>query len=304
MSPEATAPAADSKQPLDEVMLAMDVVDTLRRRERLVQRELDVAGREEDLKERLRKIYAAQGIEVPDRILEEGVAALKEDRFVYQPPQGGLGVKLARLYVTRGRWGKWVLGGIGLVLAALLLNYFVVVAPRAALPDELAAAHAQAVALAETEHAKTVASGLLHSAQAALAERDTDAARQALRSLEDLQTALAQEYSLRIVNRPGERSGVWRVPDINTEARNYYLIVEAIDPTGRALEVPVTSEENGRTERVTKWGLRVDEATFQQVARDKQDNGIIERDNFGHKARGHLVPDYALPTTGGAITQW
>jgi hypothetical protein len=308
MSPEATAPAvppgAGSKQPLDEVMLAMDVVDTLRRRERLVQRELDVAGREEDLKERLRKIYAAQGIEVPDHVLEEGVAALGEDRFVYQPPRGGLGVKLARLYVTRGSWGKWVLGGFGLVLAVLVIGYVVFVAPRAALPEALAAAHARAVALAETGHSKTVASGLLHSAQAALAERDTDAARQALRALEDLQTALAQEYSLRIVNRPGERSGVWRVPDVNTEARNYYLIVEAIDPAGRVLEVPITSEETGRTERVARWGVRVNEATFQQVARDKQDNGIIENDNFGHKARGHLLPDYAMPTAGGAITQW
>jgi hypothetical protein len=91
---------------LDEVMLAMDVVDTLRRRERLVKRELDAEGREEDLKERLRKIYHAQGIEVPDHILEEGVAALKEDRFVYKPPLEGLGIKLARLYVARGRWGK------------------------------------------------------------------------------------------------------------------------------------------------------------------------------------------------------
>ena len=36
-------------KPLDEVMLAMDVVDTLRRRDRLVQRELDVEGREQKL---------------------------------------------------------------------------------------------------------------------------------------------------------------------------------------------------------------------------------------------------------------
>ncbi|MGB5297749.1 MAG: DUF6384 family protein, partial [Thiogranum sp.] len=71
------------KQPLDDVMLAMDVVDTLRRRRRLVERELDAEGREQDLKQRLRKIYTAQGIEVPDHVLEEGVAALKEERFVY-----------------------------------------------------------------------------------------------------------------------------------------------------------------------------------------------------------------------------
>ncbi len=74
------------KPPLDEMMLAMDVVDTLRRRQRLVEREFDSEGREQDLKQRLRKIYAAQGIEVPDHVLEEGVAALREERFVYKSP--------------------------------------------------------------------------------------------------------------------------------------------------------------------------------------------------------------------------
>jgi hypothetical protein len=285
-------------------MLAMDVVDTLRRRERLVKRELDAEGREEDLKERLRTIYHAQGIEVPDHILEEGVAALKEDRFVYKPPSDGLGVKLARLYVGRGRWGKWVLGGIGALAAAWAINYFVFVAPDAALPDQLVAAHAQAVEVAESEDGKEAAERLLNAGEAAVRDQDTDAAREALRSLEDLRNGLAQEYSLRIVDRPDERSGVWRVPDVNTRARNYYLIVEAVDATGRVLEVPVTSEETGGTEPVTRWGLRVDEETFERAARDKRDNGIIERNVVGHKQRGHLTPEYELRTTGGAITRW
>lgn len=299
------APAtAGAKQPLDEVMLAMDVVDTLRRRERLVQRELDVEGREQDLKERLRKIYHAQGIEVPDRILEDGVAALREDRFVYKPPSDGLGVKLAQLYVSRGQWGKWVLGGIGALVAVLAIYWFVVVAPEAALPQELAQAHARAAEIAGSDEARERAERLLNAGKAALAEEDTGAAREALRSLEHLRTSLEQEYSLRIVNRPGEQSGVWRVPDINTRARNYYLIVEAIDPTGRVLEVPVMNEETGKTERVSKWGLRVDEEIFERVARDKQDNGIIEGDHFGDKKRGDLTPSYEIPTSGGAITQW
>jgi hypothetical protein len=310
MSAEKTATATaapavtGAKQPLDEVMLAMDVVDTLRRRERLVKRELDAAGREEDLKERLRKIYRAQGIEVPDRILEGGVAALKEGRFVYKPPTHGLGVKLARLYVSRGLWGKWVLGGVGVLVAAWVINYLVFVAPDAALPDELVEAHAQVVEIAESDAAKARAEGLLNAGNAALGAEDKDAAREALRSLEDMRTSLEQAYSLRIVNRPGERSGVWRVPDVNTRARNYYIIVEAIDPTGRVLTVPITSEESGKTERVTKWGLRVDEETFERVARDKQDNGIIERDRFGYKDRGYLLPEYEMDTSGGAITQW
>jgi hypothetical protein len=295
---------AGAKQPLDEVMLAMDVVDTLRRRERLVKQELDAQGREEDLKERLHKIYHAQGIEVPDHIIQEGVAALKEDRFVYKPPSESIGVKLARLYVSRGRWGKWVLGGVGVLIAAWAINYFVLVAPQAALPEKLSEAHAQVVEIAESDEVKERAEGVLNAGRAALGEDATDAAREALSSLKDMRTTLEREYALRIVNRPGERSGVWRVPDINTRARNYYIIVEAIDPTGKVLTVPITSEETGKTERVTKWGLRVDEDTFERVARDKQDNGIIERDRVGYKSRGYLMPKYEMRTSGAAITQW
>ncbi|ABA57709.1 hypothetical protein Noc_1208 [Nitrosococcus oceani ATCC 19707] len=306
MNTEATSATAgaSAKQPLDEIMLAMDVVDTLRRRERLVKREIEVEGREQDLKERLRKIYQAQGIEVSDRILAEGVAALREDRFVYKPPAESFHVKLARLYVSRNRWGKWLLGGIGVLIIAWTVNYFVFVAPSKALPEEIATVHAEVTEIARSDRARERAEQLLNAGQTALDNENKDAARQALRLLEDLRTRLEQEYTLRIVNRPREQSGVWRVPDINTRARNYYLIVEAIDPSGKVLTVPVTNEETGKIERVTQWGLRVDEATFQRVARDKQNNGIIEEDRVGHKKRGYLRPDYKIRTTGGAITQW
>jgi hypothetical protein len=145
---------------------------------------------------------------------------------------------------------------------------------------------------------------LLNAATVALQGGDTGAARQALESLEAMRAVLDQQYTLRIVNRPGEMTGVWRVPDINTGARNYYIIVEAVDPTGRALRVPITSEETGTTEVVSRWGLRVDEGTFRQIANDKRDDGILQQDRFGTKRRGFLEPDYQLPTTGAAITHW
>ena len=63
------------KAPLDELMLAMDVVDTLRHREDLIAREFNEEGRENDLIARLRQIYRDQGIEVPDNVLAEGVKA-------------------------------------------------------------------------------------------------------------------------------------------------------------------------------------------------------------------------------------
>ena len=113
--------AKQDKPPLDDIMLAMDVVDTLRHRQLLVERELKTEDRDAKMKQRLREIYASQGIDVPDHVLEQGVAALKEGRFVYQPPSGGLQTSLARLYISRDKWGKPVLLVLGFVLVEGML---------------------------------------------------------------------------------------------------------------------------------------------------------------------------------------
>ncbi|WP_058553774.1 DUF6384 family protein [Thiohalocapsa sp. ML1] len=298
------AAAGTATPPLDDVMLAMDVVDTLRRKERLVQRELDSGEREQALKERLRKIYAAQGIEVSDAVLAEGVRALEEDRFVYKPPPKSFARTLARLYVNRGRWGKWAAGLLAAVAVLAVAWQLLVVAPRAALPERLQALHAEVTALAVEPAADAKADTLLAAGKRALRDGDTAAADAALADLKTLRAQLELEYSLRIVSRPGERSGVWRIPDVNTGARNYYLIVEAIGPRGEVLTLPITSEETGKTKRVSTWGVRVDEATFERVAADKRDDGIIQADLVGRKAAGRLTPDYTMRTTGAAITEW
>jgi hypothetical protein len=295
---------ARSAQPLDEVMLAMDVVDTLRRRQRLVERELDAEGREQDLRERLRKIYAAQGIDVPDHVLDEGVAALKEERFVYKPPPESLGTRLARVYVSRARWGKWVMGGFAALLGAWLLYHVMVVAPRSELPERLQAAYQAVVAAAQSDAAEQQAEQLYSTARTALNSGQEKRAETALESLRELRAVLQQSYTLQIVSRPGEKSGVWRVPDANPDARNYYIIVEAVAADGGTLQVPVVNEETGRTERAAKWGLRVEEDVFRRIAADKQDDGIIQQREFGVKRSGQLQPEYRIPTTGAAITQW
>ena len=297
------APPSD-KPPLDEMMLAMDVVDTLRRRQRLVEREFDSEGREKDLKQRLRKIYAAQGIEVPDHVLEEGVAALREERFDYKSPAKSLATRLAHVYVTRARWGKWVLGGIAAMLLAWLAYYFMVVMPRGELPERLESAYQSVVEVAKSAAPGQQAQQLYQAATTALQRDDEDGARQALESLQELRNTVEQAYSLQIVSRPGEQSGVWRIPDANPDARNYYIIVEAVSVDGSLLQVPVVNEESGRIEHVSKWGLRVDEDVFQRIAADKQDDGIIQQRKFGVKQSGQLQPDYLIPTTGAAITQW
>ena len=293
-----------TKQPLDEVMLAMDVVDTLRHRRKLVDQELASDERDQVMMERLRKIYTAQGIEVSDRILEEGVQALKEERFVYSPPQPGLGTSLANLYVSRDRWGKWVVGALGALAIGAAAYYFLVIGPRSQLPSQIADMRDQVIAVSSDEQANDSARALFLQAQASIRKGDTEAAEASLAAMTELRNELEQVYTVRIVNKPGERSGVWRVPNLNESARNYYVIVEAIDRSGQPVEVRVTDEETGKIARVSQWGLRVDKPVFDQIAADKQDDGIIQNNRFGVKQRGELEPEYTFPTSGAAITNW
>ena len=76
--------------------MAMDVVDTLRHRERLIERELNEEVREEQLIARLRALYMSQGLDVPDSVIAQGVKALKDSRFVYTLPKPSFERSLGR----------------------------------------------------------------------------------------------------------------------------------------------------------------------------------------------------------------
>jgi Family of unknown function (DUF6384) len=298
----------ESKPPLDEVMLAMDVVDTLRHRERVVERALTADDRDQELVERLKEIYAGQGIEVSDAIVSQGVRDLRADRFVYAPPPPSFGRTLARLYVTRRRWAP--AAGIGTaVIAVLLLGYQVCVrgpelAAIAALPAELEQVYTAVVDLAEAPELDTRAESIRNGGRFALAGGDYDAARLAISDLESMRSELALSYDVRVRSAPGELSGVWRIPDTNPNAQNFYLVVEAIGEDGKPIRLPITNQETGRTSRVTRWAQRVDESMFQAIAADKQDDGIIQGATIGRKRAGVLDPVFVSGVENGAITEW
>jgi hypothetical protein len=300
--------SANTAAELDDVMLAMDVVDTIRHRELIVERELNSEQRREQLMAKLKSLYAAQGLDVPDHILAEGVAALEEDRFAYTPPESGLQTTLAHWYVNRSRWGKPLLAVLALALIAIVAWQLLVVRPEAArvaaIPTTLQTSYQAAIDVATVDSAQERAAELLARGEAALGRGDTAEANEAIEALESLRAMLEQSYELRVVSRPGELSGVWRVPEANPGARNYYLIVEAIDGNGNALAMPVRNEEDGRVYTVEKWGVRVDQATFDRIAADKRDDGIIQDYVLAVKESGRLQPEYRISTTGTAITEW
>lgn len=312
MSAEATA----AKPPLDDVMLAMDVVDTLRHRQDLVVRELSDEARETQLIEKLRQIYREQGIEVSDAILREGVAALDESRFAYAPPKPGLAVSLAKFYVGRKKWGPAALA-IFLILFIGLGGYYLGYKPFQAsqaeaarvelsekLPAQMDALYQSIFDETKVQQAAVEAEEMRNRGKSAAAEGNREGAVAAIESLTALRDTLRQEYNLRVVNREGVQSGFWTFPEINTEATNYYVVVEALDPDGKALSLPILNEENGETETVSIWGVRVPEDVYRSVEADKKDDGIIQRNIVGLKQYGYLEVTYAVPVLGGAVTKW
>jgi hypothetical protein len=297
-------------------MIAMDVVDTLRHREDLVRRELDEEGREAELIERLHKIYRDQGIEVPDRVLLDGVKALKESRFVYTPPPRGWKRTLLTAWARRDVYGRRA--GISAALLAAGLGGYYLVEVRPArlakeqarieltetLPKALRQAHANVVAIATDPEAKQKADALLADGERAVGSGNRAGAARISAELTALADDLAREYTLTIVSRPGEATAVWRRPPGRSGARNYYLIVEAVAPDGRRLSVPIRNEETGETEVVTRFGVRVPQAVYEAVRQDKADDGIVQKNRFGIKRRGTLAIDYQMPFEGGFITRW
>lgn len=312
MTDTAVAPAAPAAErppaQLDDIMLAMDVVDTLRHDQKVTDRELAEADREDDLIERLRQIYKNQGIAVPDEILRQGVKALREERFVYKPPHESFSIRLARLYVTRSRWGKWALGAVAAVAIGLGTLAWQGHAARVELSQTIPAAIERLSADinrdATIDAVRQRVASIATDGRTAARDGKAAAARAAVTDLEQLRDAVRTEYDVRIVSRPGESTGVWRRPRRNPNAMNYYLIVEAIGRDGRAMARPITSEEDGNTQTVTKWGVRVPESLYRQVEADKRDDGIVQNNILGRKPRGQIDPVWREPLPGGAITTW
>lgn len=300
--------ATVNKAPLEDLMAAMDVVDTLRHQQGMVERELDGEGRRERLLQRLRKLYAAQGIEVPDAVLQEGIDALEQERFQYTPVARSWKTRLAKIWVSRTRWGKPV-GFLALVASLFSGFYFVNdVMPerqlRSELPQEVQTSLQEIRQLAKNPDIVSDAEQSATQARRAISQQQWPQAQQIVGTMQSVVEQLENEYSIRVVSRPRESSGVWRVPPNNPSGRNYYLIVEAVDKQNNVLALDILNQENNKRERRETWGLRVSEQAFHSVAADKEDDGIIQANIVGRKELGYLQPSFSVATTGATITEW
>ena len=392
--------AAPDKQ-FDDVLVAMDVVDTLRHEHDLVETELSGEARSAALVEKLRGIYRAQGLDVPDEVLRKGVTALEERRFVHDPLKPGLNRTLATIYVRRSKYAlRTAVAAVAIVAAVALpktIYHYTVTVPaeRAAkelnillsekLPRELDdAAKAALLAgkdLPNVDAQRSSVERLILDGHAAIAAKDADKARKAITSINGIRkefeaTAIARQkeieakavagqltaeaatliadarsaakepsavsavetlavdlervakagdrgayntakaklvnltdeiklpLAIKIVDRPGEKSGVWRMRNNDPKTKVFYLVVEAVRPDGTTVPRQIRNVETDRTESVRTWAIRVPEATYNKVGKDKTSDGIINERDVGAKPAGALGIVWTVTTGGETITKW
>ena len=323
-SAAASGSPAPAPQKLDELMLAMDVVDTLRHQENLVARELDETRREASLIERLRQIYRGQGIEVPDRVLAGGRAGAQGKPLRLYPaaarprPDARPGVGQPR----PGRQGAARPSGARPASAGARIRSGWC-ARRSSGPSRRArkpsGSSANSPTFCRAPWSRAIrrswrkrgwtrrASGPIKSLPTA-ARRSRAGTRRARRrpsaTWRNCGPTCGASTCCASSPAPASRPASGASRPATRSARNYYVVVEPVAPDGRILSLPVTSEEDGRTQTVSKWAVRVSEDVFNQVRRDKNDDGIVQRNRLGEKRRGYLDVDYLMPVLGGAILSW
>lgn len=136
-----------------------------------------------------------------------------------------------------------------------------------------------------------------------IADIDADNAKLIISDLNSKYSLLQQEYQVRIVNKPGVKSGIDRyfTDSEGTRVSGYYLIVEAVDSNGNILPRDVFNSENGEKEKVYMWGEEVPLEVYERVKNDKLDNGIIDNNIFANKPRGYTKEQTVFVDNQGKI---
>jgi hypothetical protein len=171
------------------------------------------------------------------------------------------------------------------------------------------AAHDELVAIAADADARQRIEAIAGRARTAHAANRLGDLQTAARSLAQLGERLRETWTVRIVSRSGEDTGVERTNAGRTSG--LYLIVEAVDANGNVLPRSMRNAEDGRTETVRKWGEQIPEAIWDRVVADKQADGIVDDAEFAKKEVGRYDEVVVFADANGKplrrgrqITRW
>lgn len=106
------------------------------------------------------------------------------------------------------------------------------------------------------------------------------------------------KVTYRVVDRDGEKSGFWRMRGKDESTKEWFVVVEAIDSKGTAIEMPVMSADTKEIKQVSKWAIRVTEKEFMRLSDEKKTNGVIADATIGEASSRTTPPTWNVDTAG------
>lgn len=138
----------------------------------------------------------------------------------------------------------------------------------------------------------------------ALAARNWKTAQDTVARAKDLTAQIEQPYSYRVVIEPGTYSVFWKQPDRRSEVKAWYVLVDAIDPLGKPVRIPIRDAENGTVVSTSRFGVGLQKHAFDRLYAEKARTGFIADRTMANKPSGTLKVTYAVDTNGLQVTTW
>jgi hypothetical protein len=111
-------------------------------------------------------------------------------------------------------------------------------------------------------------------------------------------------YKMQIVDRPGISAGV-ELTDKETGVPAWYLIVEAVSPSGVVKPLEIKDRNRKPTRTVSLWGIRVTKEAFLRLKADKKADGVLDDNIAGEKPAGTLQVNWGVDDVNGqTINYW
>jgi hypothetical protein len=133
---------------------------------------------------------------------------------------------------------------------------------------------------------------------------DLNAYGEVLERFKSLSGYILTPYKIQVVDRPRVSAGV-ELTDKESNAPAWYVIVEAVSPSGvvKALEIKDRNRKPTRT--VPVWGIRVTKEAYLKLKMDKKSDGVIDDNIAGVKQAGTLQINWYLDDVKGqTINYW
>jgi hypothetical protein len=298
------SPVAIEKPKFEELLLTMDAVDQLRAKDTELAKYAQTDDQKAAIKSRLLAIYQSQGITVSDEILQQGIEAHFNNRFIYKPLTG-LPRSLALAWINRKKTGLTA----GLAACSIL---FLVLAcwAFAILPGQTLQREKFELTQRLDSDRKRVTQNIepLNTIQlnvkASIAAGKINEAKSQIANLEKYIILLPKQINFRIVDKPGTKSGVvWKSRNVPS-AKDYYLIVEALDPENNPVQIPITDRITQKSVWTNMFGVNVPEAVFEHYRAEKIRTGLIHNPVIGQKPANQFNFQFNTTTNNAYINAW